>query len=102
MANLLRKKAQGSVSIRLVLILIGLLPMLLSVTIITVVASGVVVENLEASIREELAVASLGLRELYGHQINNSAGAFPAYDSSYVDSMRAAGVDLTLFKGNVR
>ena len=102
MANLLRKKAQGSVSIRLVLILIGLLPMLLSVTIITVVASGVVVENLEASIREELAVASLGLRELYGHQINNSGGEFPAYDSSYVDSMRAVGVDLTLFKSNVR
>ena len=95
-------KAKGSVSIRLVLVLIGLLPMLLAVSVITFVTSEIVVENLEASIREELVVASRGLKEFYETRIDSSNGRFPEYDPTYIDSMRTAGVDLTLFKNNVR
>ena len=95
-------RAKGNISIRLVLILVGLLPMILAVSVIAFISSGIVVENLEASIREELVVASRGLKEFYENRINSSYGRFPPYDSTYVDSMRSAGVDLTVFKDNVR
>lgn len=96
------KKAKGSVSIKLVLILVGLVPLVLAVSAITFVSSKIVVENLETSIRDELVVASRGLKEFYENRIKISYGRFPPYDAAYVDSMKAAGVDLTLFKDNVR
>ena len=96
------KKTTGGVSIRLVLVLVGLLPMFIAVSVITYVASGIVVDNLEASIKEELAVAASGLKEFYENRIKLSEGKFPAYDPSYVDSMKMTGVDVTLFRNNVR
>ena len=96
------KKARGNVSVRLVLVLIGLLPMLLAVSLITYTASGIIAENLENNIKEELTVAASGLKEFYETRIKSSYGKFPDYDTSYVDSMKTAGVDLTLFKNNVR
>ena len=96
------RKAKGNISIRLVLVLIGLLPMIIAVTVITLVASNIVVSNLEENIKEELTVASRGLKEFYEAQINSAGGRFPAYDPAYIDSMKTAGVDLTLFKDNVR
>ena len=96
------QRAKGNISIRLVLVLIGLLPMVIAVTVITLVASNIVVSNLEENIKEELTVASRGLKEFYEAKINSSGGRFPAYDSSYIDSMKTAGVELTLFKDNVR
>ncbi|MBR1487233.1 MAG: cache domain-containing protein, partial [Synergistaceae bacterium] len=101
-ASKIKVKATGGVSIRLVLVLVGLLPMFLAVSVITYVASGIVGENLTASIKEELAVAASGLKEFYENRIRSSEGNFPAYDPSYVDSMKMTGVDLTLCRNNVR
>ena len=98
----IKKKSQGSVSIKLVLILIGLVPLILAVSAITFVSSKIVIENLESSIREELIVSARGLKEFYENRLKISYGRFPPYDPFYVDSMKTAGVDLTLFKDNVR
>ena len=96
------KKAKGNVSVKLVLVLISLLPMFLGILLITYAASGIITDNLKNSIKEELIVAASGLKEFYETQMSLSDGKFPAYDPSYVDSMKIAGVDLTLFKDNVR
>lgn len=102
MSRFLEKKADGSIGIRLVLILVGLIPMILAVTVIAFVSCGVIIDNLEGSIREELIVASRGLKNYYENQLESSSGTFPSYDTSYVDSLKMAGMDLTLFKDNVR
>ena len=97
----LMKKAKGAMSIKLVLILVGLLPMILTASAVTFVASMIVVENLETNIHEELMVASQGLKKFYENLIETSAG-FPPRAYDYVDSMKAMGVDLTVFKENIR
>ncbi len=102
MALTFNRKLKGNINIRIVLVMIGLLPMILAVSTIAYITSDIVVENLEAGTKEELMVASRSMKEFYENRINMTYGRFPPYDPSYVDSMKTLGVDLTLFKDNVR
>ena len=87
------------------LIMLSLVPLILSVSIIAVVTSRIVVSSLKESTKEELRVAARALKEYYEYDIvneNDLVDGFIRYDTSYIDSMRTTGVDLTLFKGNIR
>ncbi|MBQ6112734.1 MAG: cache domain-containing protein, partial [Synergistaceae bacterium] len=92
-------------TLKAVLIILALVPMTLAVMIIALVTSSVVVSNLKQNTKEELMVAAKALREYYEYDIVNGydlVDGFIRYDTSYIDSMKSTGVDLTLFKGNIR
>ena len=95
-------KAKRQFSIRKMLIIIELAPLILAVSVVAVVTSRIVTGNLKANTKEELIVASQALKEFYENSIKNSDGKFPAYDTAYIDAMKITGVDLTLFKNNIR
>ena len=85
--------------------MLALAPLILAVIIIAAAASSVIVNNLKQSTKEELIVAAKALREYYEYDIlnnNDLVDGFIRYDTNYIDSMKSTGVDLTLFKGNIR
>ena len=92
-------------TLKKVLIILAVAPMTLAVLVIALITSNVVVRNLKQDTKEELILASKGLKEYYEYDIVNGydlVDGFIRYDTSYIDSMKSAGVDLTLFKGNIR
>ena len=94
-----------TLSLKSMLIALSLVPLILAVAIISIVTSRIVVSSLKENTKEELRVAAKALREYYEYDIvnnNNLVDGFIAYDTSYIDSMKSTGVDLTLFKDNIR
>ncbi|MBR0250116.1 MAG: cache domain-containing protein [Synergistaceae bacterium] len=92
-------------SIKSVLIMLSLIPLITAVCIIAVITSRIFVNNLKETTREQLIIAARALREYYEYDIvndNDLVDGFIRYDTSYIDSMRATGVDFTLFKENIR
>lgn len=92
-------------TLKKVLIILAVAPMTLAVLVIALITSNVVVRNLKQDTKEELILASKGLKEYYEYDIVNGydlVDGFIRYDTSYIDRMKSAGVDLTLFKGNIR
>ena len=92
-------------TLKKVLIILAVAPMTLAVLVIALITSNVVVQNLKQDTKEELILASKGLKEYYEYDIVNGydlVDGFIRYDTSYIDRMKSAGVDLTLFKGNIR
>ena len=98
-------KKQKKFTLKAVLIILALLPMSLAVLAIALITSNVLVRNLKQDTKEELILAAKALREYYEYDIVNGydlVDGFIRYDTSYIDKMKATGVDLTLFKGNTR
>lgn len=92
-------------TLKAVLIILALAPMTLAVISIALITSNVVARNLKQDTKEELIIAAKSLREYYEYDIVNGydlVDGFIRYDTSYIDKMRAAGVDLTLFRENIR
>ncbi len=92
-------------TLKAVLIILALAPMTLAVISIALITSNVVVRNLKQDTKEELIIAAKALREYYEYDIVNGydlVDGFIRYDTSYIDKMRASGVDLTLFRENIR
>ena len=92
-------------TLKTVLIILALAPMTLAVAAVALITSNVVARNLKQNVKEELIVAAKALREYYEYDIlnnNDLVDGFIRYDTNYIDSMHSTGVDLTLFKGNVR
>ncbi|MBR1418640.1 MAG: methyl-accepting chemotaxis protein [Synergistaceae bacterium] len=92
---------RNKTSIKVILILTELVPLVLTAAIIAFMTSRIAVNNLKANTKEELMVAARALKEYYEQEIRNSK-AFPEYNTAYIEAMRTAGVDLTLFKDNIR
>ena len=94
-----------NVSLKSMLVLLSLLPLVIAVAIITVVTTRIVVKSLNESTKEQLITAAQALRHYYEYDIVNDydlVDGFIKYDTSYIDTMRATGVELTLFKENIR
>ena len=92
-------------SLKSILVMLALVPLSLAVVIIALITSRIFVNNLKDSTKEQLIVAARALKEYYEYDIvnnNDLVDGFIRYDTSYIDSMRATGVDLTLFKENIR
>ena len=87
------------------LVILALVPLVLAVIIISIAASSIMIRNLKENTKEELIIAAKALREYYEYDIlnnNDLVDGFIRYDTNYIDSMHTTGVDLTLFKGNIR
>ncbi len=93
------------ITLKAMLVTLALVPLILAVLIISVAASRIMIRNLKQNTKEELIVASKALREYYEYDIlnnNDLVDGFIRYDTNYIDSMKTTGVDLTLFKKNIR
>ena len=90
---------------RTALIMYALIPMVTALLVVAILAGKKMVTSLETNIKEELRVASKSLREYYEYDLINDVDlvdGFCEYDTEYIDRMKTTGVDLTLFKDDVR
>lgn len=93
------------ITLKTMLIMLVLVPLITAVLVISIATSRIAVQNLIQSTKEELIVAAKALREYYEYDIvnnNDLVDGFIRYNTEYIDSMNTTGVDLTLFKDNIR
>ncbi len=93
------------INIKAMLLLFALVPLISVVLLLFFLASSIMVSNLEENTKEELMVATKALREYYEYDIvndNDLVDGFLEYDTGYIDSMKSTGVDLTIFRDNIR
>ncbi|MBQ7593600.1 MAG: cache domain-containing protein, partial [Synergistaceae bacterium] len=98
-------KKNKEISLKVMLIALALVPLIVAVIVVSVATSRIAITNLKQSTKEQLIVAAKALREYYEYDIlndNDLVDGFIRYDTNYIDSMKATGVDLTLFKNNIR
>ena len=100
-------KTKKKISLKLMLILFALVPMFSAIIALAVVSTELMSRNLEENTLEELLVAAQGLRSYYEYDLindNDLVDGFIEYDpESYIDEIyKKTGVNLTLFKDNVR
>lgn len=96
---------KGTFSFKAVLILLLVIPMTAVLIILGLVSRTIATVSLEKNIKEELRVASYSLREYYIFDIINGLNldnGFCEYNTDYIDRMAKTGVDLTLFRDDVR
>ena len=95
------------ISIRSMLILFALVPMIITIIVLAVTSARIMSSNLEENTLEELLVAAQGLKGYYEYDLindNDLVDGFVEYNpEEYIDVMNAeTGVHLTLFKDNIR
>ena len=89
--------AKKKFKLKSILIMLALIPLITAVVVIALASYRIMMTSLKDSTREQLIVASKALREYYEYDIvnnNDLVDGFIRYKST--------GVDLTLFKGNIR
>ncbi len=94
------KKAKRGFDMRRMLLLFALIPLVIVGTVIIIVAYNKMSKALEDQTKQSLQIAAHGLREYYEWDIVNQGGI--EYETDYVDSMQNQGVDMTIFKDNIR
>lgn len=100
------KKAAG-LNLKKALVMFALIPLSLGLIILGSVAAFILTQSIESDIREELVIASSGLMEYYTYDLEsgtNLVDGFCQYNpEEYIDKIaKNTGIDLTLFKDNVR
>ncbi len=93
-------KQKKGLDMKKMLLLFSLIPLTVVGVVIIIVAYTNMVKELEGQTKQSLQIAAHGLREYYEWDIVNQGGI--EYETDYVDAMSKQGVDLTLFKDNIR
>ncbi len=94
------KKTKRGLDMRRMLLLFSLIPLTVVGIVIIIVSYNKMSDALEDQTKQSLMIAAHGLREYYEWDIVNQGGI--EYETEYVDSMQKQGVDLTIFKDNIR
>ena len=89
------------------LIMFAMIPLIAAVLIMAICSANLMKSNIEKNIRDELKVASQGLRGYYEYDLINNydlEDGFVVYDpEEFIDRIyKETGVSLTLFKGDTR
>ena len=95
-----KKKAKRGLDMKRMLLMFSLIPLTVVGIVIIIVSYSKMSKALEEQTRQTLEVAAHGLRAYYEWDIYNQGGI--EYETDYVDSMSEQGVDLTIFKDNIR
>lgn len=96
---------KGGLKLKGMLVMFALIPLFTAILILAIVTINVTGSSLENVIKEELKVACQGLYNYYYYDLSHPetlVDGFVEYETNYVDSMGNNGVDLTLFKENIR
>lgn len=87
------------ISFQMLLLCLGIIPVLISMLISSIMSVSQMESELEEAAYEKLAIAANGLAEYYIYDIENVGE--PDLDD-YVDTLKNQGVELTLFKDDTR
>ena len=99
--------SKRGINLRLLLILFALVPLTCGIVLLATVSLNIMKSNLETTTFEELKLASQGLKSYYEYDLINDVNlvdGFVEYNpTEYIDKVNTkTGVNLTLFKDNVR
>ena len=97
-------KTKG-IKLKWMLALFVIVPLTLSIVLLGFASTRIAKSHLEKNVKEELRLASYGLREYYIFDLINGINldnGFCEYDTEYIDRMCETGIDFTLFKDDVR
>ncbi len=83
------------------LLLFSMIPMIVTVIIMTVMAIVLVDRNLEDKVLDQLKVAAQGLKDYSEFELKEGASEV-TYDPDYIDCLKPYDVDLTVFIGDTR
>ena len=83
------------------LLLFSMIPMIVTVIIMTVMAIVLVDRNLEEKVIDQLKVAAQGLKDYSEFELKEGATEV-TYDPDYIDCLKPYDVDLTVFIGDTR
>ena len=92
-------------SMRSMLMLFALIPLVVAIIVLGIISGMIMTRHVEDNIREELMVAAKSLREYYEYDLindNDLEDGFCQYDTDFIDRMGTTGVDMTLFRDNIR
>ena len=87
------------------LMLVSLIPLVVSVVVLTLICIRFMKESLEEQTRTTLKVSAQDLEYYYAYDLEHPEimeDGWLAYETEYVDHLKATGVDLTIFKGDTR
>ncbi len=89
------------------LIMFALIPLSIGLIVFGIIAARILVQNVEETIKEELQIATGGLKQWYEYDLINENDLDPEtgfiyYDTSMIDTMKTWGVDYTVFQDDTR
>ncbi|MCR4788630.1 MAG: cache domain-containing protein [Lachnospiraceae bacterium] len=100
------KEKKSGLSLKIMLILFAMIPLVFTALVLAILTTSSARSSLETEVKTALQVASYDLREYYQYdiqnQINIEEDGWVEYEPTYLDHLKSAGVDLTLFKGDTR
>ena len=85
-------------------LLIGMIPALIAVAVITLLSLSVVSDNIKENITEKLRIASMKVEEYFSYDLRTSGDVnYDEYsDHVYMESLEKEDIELSLFKGDTR
>lgn len=97
-------RKQKGISIMNSYLLIGMIPALIAVAVITLLSLSVVSDNIKENITEKLRIASMRVEEYFSYDLRISGDVnYDEYsDHVYMESLEKEDIELTLFKGDTR
>lgn len=87
------------------LMLFSMVPLCSMIIILGIVSAVIMTKNVESNIREELTNAATSLQSYYEYDLindNDLTDGFVSYETDYIDKIQKTGIDLTVFKKNIR
>ncbi|MBP5701856.1 MAG: cache domain-containing protein, partial [Lachnospiraceae bacterium] len=96
---------KSGLSMHKFLILLSMIPLVVSLVVLTVFSILYMKDNLETQTRNTLKVAVIDLQEYYAYDLSHPEyleDGWITYDPEYMDHLKYADVDLTIFRGDTR
>ena len=87
------------------LILLSMIPLVVSLLVLTLFSIFYMKDNLETQTKNTLEVAVIDLQEYYAYDLTHPEyleDGWLTYDPEYMDHLKYADVDLTIFRGDTR
>ena len=94
------KKKKKKLNFMRILLMFGMLPLIISVTIVDTMACEFLKSNLRKDTETMLQIASENLANYYQHELVNNEEV--SEDRTYIDSFLEKNIELTLFVGDTR
>lgn len=96
----MKERKEKKLTLLSTLLMVGLVPLLATAVVLTIVSINKVKNSTEDSTYQRLRIAAENLGKYYIGDINENGE--PAYEHDYVDSLLEENIELTLFMGDTR
>ncbi len=89
-------------NLNLMMLMSSMIPLVIAILVMTIMSVVVCTNNLENKVEDELEVAAQGLKYYTEYDLKHGGATEITYDSEYIDILKSADVDLTVFVGDTR